>query len=138
MRFIFNLSNDELYKNLNYTEHNNLDSGIDDVIYELGRDGSWLSLDKYYNHIRNLALEDKIAIFCEDVKSVNIFKRIGNILKENDMYIDTLYLTNIKNFMSSNDILLYRKTISYLCDNETLLIEVDEKLKITINNIQFV
>ena len=54
------------------------------------------------------------------------------------MYIDTLYLTNIKNFMSSNDILLYRKTISYLCDNETLLIEVDEKLKITINNIQFV
>lgn len=136
MFFMINISEDENYKNLKYDDDNVGIEAITEIIYELGRKGSWLFNDDTYNYIRKLVVKDHIAIFCEDIRSVDIFKRIGNILNNNNIFVDTLYLTNVKGYLDDNDKLLYDKSVKYLSNYQTLIIESNELLNITVNNIK--
>lgn len=135
MFFMINISEDEVYKNLKYDENPGTEA-ISEIIYELGRKGSWLYSDDSYNYIRKLVTKDHIAIFCEDIKSTDTFKRIGNILNNNNIFVDTLYLTNVKGYMYDHDKLLYDQSVKYLSNDRTLVIENKKVLNITINNIE--
>ena len=130
MFFMINISEDEDYKNLKYDDNVGTEA-ITEIIYELGRKGSWLFNDDTYNYMRKLVIKDHIAIFCEDIRSIDIFKRISNILQNNNIFIDTLYLTNVIGYMDNNDKLLYNQTVEYLSNNKTLIIESKKILKIT-------
>lgn len=121
MFFMINISEDDSYKNLKYDDIGT--EAISEIIYELGRKDSWLSNDDTYNYIRKLVIKDHIAIFCEDIRSIDIFKRVSNILQNNNIFIDTLYLTNVIGYMENDDKLLYNQTIEYLSNNKTLIIE---------------
>lgn len=135
MYFMINISEDDSYKDLKYDDYPGTEA-ISEIIYELGRKGSWLFSDDSYNYIRKLVIKDYISIFCEDITSVDIFKRIGNILKNNNIYVDTLYLTNVKGYLENDDKLLYDQSVKYLSNNKTLIIENKKILNITINNIE--
>lgn len=136
MFFMINISEDDSYKDLKLPDDVGTEA-INEIIYELGRKGSWLYNDDSYNYIRKLALKDHIAIFCEDIISVDTFKRIGNILNNNNVFVDTLYLTNVKGFLEYNDKLLYDQSVKYLSSNKTLIIENKNVLNITINGTEF-
>ena len=84
-----------------------LDSGkadITDVVpNELTRPYSWLSSNHSYNYIRNLAMNDRIAVLATDIANINVFSRIRDIL---DGYqIDTLYISNIPSCLSQKFVL---------------------------------
>ena len=133
MSFMINISEDDSYKNLKYDDDVGTEA-ISEIIYELERKDSWLSNDDSYNYIRKLVIKDHIAIFCEDIRSINIFKRISNILQNNNIFVDTLYLTNVKGYMENNEKILYNQTVEYLSNSKTLIIENEYILNITINN----
>jgi len=133
MFFMININEDDSYKNLKYDDNPGTEA-ISEIIYELGRKGSWLYTEDNYNYVRKLALKDHIAIFCEDITSIDIFRRIGNILNNNNVIVDTLYLTNIKSYLDINNKLSYNQSVKYLCNSKTLIIENKGMLNISIIN----
>ncbi len=128
LRIYPNISSDESYIKLKDKEFSGdaKDIYLDQIKYELIRTGSWLSSDDSYYYIRNLALKDLIAIFCEDIRSTDIFVRIKNILSNNYIIVDTIYLSNIYDFMENDkDILKYNLSLKTLCCLKTLIIEAN-------------
>lgn len=120
-----NISNDLSYAKIKIAQNNHPDlrDEVIQIIYELSRLGSWLSTDKSYEYIRKLAIEDKIAIFCEDIKSVDIFKYIGGLLKTNHIIIDTLYISNIHDYVVDKK--LFNQSIISMTESATLIIKTN-------------
>ncbi len=100
-------------------------SVIEEVELELKRKTSWLYTDDRYNHIRKLALEDKIAFITESICAVDIFNNISRVLRDNMIQIDTVYVSNISEWIdTSEERSLFFKTIQlFLTDKETILID---------------
>jgi len=120
MRFYPNISNDNSYAN---------DMDMDNQVkYELARKGSWLSNENSYNYIRKLALGDLIAVFCEDIRCVNVFQKLRSLFIENQIRIDTIYLSNVYDFLDSEDKLRYNHNIKSIINNDTLIIESEHKI----------
>ncbi len=95
----------------------------DEVWCELKIDQGWLSSDEGFNYIRKIALEGKIAVITEDVRSHEKFKRLANVIRENGFIVDTLYLSNISKYMpEKEDKESYVKTVNYLSGSETKII----------------
>jgi hypothetical protein len=132
LSFMHNISYDESYKNLE-TQYDKTDNDValTELIYELNRKGSWLSSEESYNYIRYLSLNDRISIFCEDILSINVFKRINNILQNNSIRIDTLYVTNVEGWVDEKDKDKYNQSLKYLSTPETLIINFDS---VIVNN----
>jgi len=135
MSFMINISEDDSYNKIKFEDNVTIDA-IDQIIYELERKSSWLSTDFSFNYIRKLSLKDHIAIFCEDIKSIHVFKRINNILLNNNIFVDTLYLTNVKGYLLDKDKLLYDETLKYLSNDKTMIIENTGTLNIRVNYIK--
>jgi hypothetical protein len=121
--FYPNVSEDEFYKKFTYHDIDN------QIKYELTRQGFWLSSDNSYNHIRTLAIKDRVAVFCEDIRSDIVFKKLKSLFIENKITIDTIYLSNVYDFMESDDDrFLYNQNINSIISNETLVIESEQEL----------
>lgn len=120
-----NISNDPSYAKIKIAQNNHLDlrDEVIQIIYELTRSGSWLSTDVSYEYIRKLAIADNIAIFCEDIKSTNIFKYIGELLKTNHIMIDTLYVSNIHDYVTDNK--LFNQSVVFITTLSTLIIKTN-------------
>lgn len=120
-----NISNDPSYAKIKIAQNNHLDlrDEVIQIIYELIRDGSWLSTDASYKYIRKLAMEDKITIFCEDIKSIGVFKYIGELLKTNHIIIDTLYISNVQDYVADNK--LFNQSIISMTGPSTLIIKTN-------------
>jgi hypothetical protein len=77
---------------------------IEDEVYcESKIPGSWLNSDEGFNYIKKLANEGKIAIITEDICSHEKFSRISNVISENGYSIDTLYVSNIAKYMTTDE-----------------------------------
>lgn len=98
---------------------------IEEAGLELQRETSWLYTDDRYNHIRKLALEDKIALITESICAVNVFNNIVQVLRDNMVQIDTVYVSNISEWIyTSEERNLFFKTLQlFLADTETILID---------------
>jgi hypothetical protein len=93
------------------------------IQFEFSRNGSWLSDDIAFNHIRQLALRNKIVVITEDIRNSDVFEKISTILKTHNMQIDTLYISNINNYMESEkDKADFSSTVNALMQKETILI----------------
>lgn len=113
-----NISTDESYKNLN--EFTNESIFISQLNYELNRKGSWLYDDNGYDYIRHLAINDLIAIFCEDIIAFPS-QKIKKLLLDNHIVVDTIYTSNIYDFIRHYN--AYNTFIQLLCAPKTLVIE---------------
>jgi hypothetical protein len=86
--------------------------------------GSWLENEESYSFIRDLVSNNKIIVITRDITDHEAFQRMRNLLNDNGILIDTLYLSNVHHYMYSlsnkHDFL---KTFSFLSDNNTWLID---------------
>src|SRR5262249_11199261 len=107
----------------------------EEVEYELSRKGSWLSTDEGYTYIKKLAAEGKISVITEDIRSEEVFLKISKLLIDNAVVIDTLYVSNIAQYMTAvEDKKKYTDTIRHLFTHETKLIHCDKDLRQTVLN----
>lgn len=95
----------------------------DGIEIELSREESWLGSEENYLYIKKLASNDRLIAITEDIRNSEIFYRIRKFLDRNNITIDTLYLSNICNFMTTGrDRNLFTKSIKNLICNKTILI----------------
>ena len=105
----------------------------DEVNEELNRKGSWLSTDAGYAHIKKLAAQGKICVITEDIRNENVFGKIAKKLKDNGISIDTLYVSNISQYMVSHeDKNAFENTVKHLYTYETKLIHCGRDLRQTV------
>jgi hypothetical protein len=105
-----------------------------EIKYELLRIDSWLGSDENYKYIQELALNDKISIICEDIRNTSRFVKIINILQSSNIQIDTIYLSNIGDYMlCDDDILSYNNSLELFKINSETIIRSDKY-----KNIQFI
>lgn len=105
-----------------YSQHYSIK---EEVPLELKRETSWLYTDARYEYIRKLALSDKIALITEDICKTDTFAGIAQMLKENMIQIDTVYVSNIAEWVDSEDdrAAFYKTTQLFLSDHDTILID---------------
>jgi hypothetical protein len=91
---------------------------------KLNDKNSWLSSDDNYNFIRNMCIDNKIISITNDITDSTSFKEIKKIITNCDISVDTLYLSNISDFMRSNVISVTKfiQTIDVLIDDTTIII----------------
>lgn len=118
------ISDNESNFTQNFNEdYDECDGTQDEVWCELKVDGGWLNSDEGFNYIRKMALEGKIAVITEDIRSYEKFKRLSNVICENGFRVDTLYMSNICKYMSAKiDKESYVKSVNCLSGSETKII----------------
>lgn len=97
----------------------------EEVRNELTREGSWLSNDKGFEHIKTLAKQDKIAVITQNICNSHQFQKIAKIYQDNGISIDTLYLSNIWSPVSMEGEKAkksYLSTVHYLIKPNTKII----------------
>ncbi|MDR3503198.1 MAG: hypothetical protein P4L79_11530 [Legionella sp.] len=97
----------------------------EEIALEQQRETSWLFTDERYHYIRNLALTDKIVVITESICAHEAFLRIRRLLTDNAIQIDSVYVSNIGEWMWTQEQQAnFLETISVLLtDNETILID---------------
>ena len=121
MLFCPNISEDDSYKGLfEATEEIQL-------VFEFKRPLSWLYTDESYLYIKNLIIQDKIAIFCEDITNTPTFNKINQLLIDNHIHVDTIYVSNLFNWLNTTHNNYYN-TIKLLSNHKTYIIESDANL----------
>lgn len=98
---------------------------IEQVNHELIRNGSWLSTDNNYNYIRNLALQDKICVICEDITNTSNMRRILDLLDWNGITLNTVYLSNAMDYIPDENIT--SETISLFKRDNSKIIYTNHK-----------
>lgn len=117
INFACNVSDDALYLSC--------DTISDEIAIELKRPSSWLFSQDQYDHIRKLALNDRIALITQNICNSEIFKKLAKLLNDNNIPVDTLYLTNIAYYMKGSNIKLFLQTIETLSASDTILITTE-------------
>lgn len=117
IQFCFNVSDEPPYSD-NY-------SVINEVKLELQRKTSWLCTDERYMHIRKLALMDRVALITENICEFPTFSNVIQLLMDNSAQIDTVYVSNIPEWLYSDEDRdsLYKTIQLLLADQETILID---------------
>lgn len=90
---------------------------------ELSREGSWLQSDENFLFIKKQVSNMRLIAITEDITNYVKFAQIRKFLDKHNIIIDTLYLSNICNFMrtiSEKD--EFVKSIKLLLNNDTILI----------------
>ncbi|WP_367606147.1 hypothetical protein [Legionella sp. W05-934-2] len=120
LKFCLNVSNQ-----YPYNEECDHYSVFDEMKLELKRETSWLYDESRFNHLRRLALEDKIVLITESICEPNTFLALCKVLKDNMEQIDTLYLSNIAQWMhQQSDRDAFLKTVKILLsDQNTIIID---------------
>lgn len=94
---------------------------------ELDRNGSWLQSEESYAFIKNLASDERIIAITENITNHKKFSEIRKFLDFNHIAIDTVYLSNICNFMKTKgEKEAFVKSVTHILDNETIFISCPE------------
>lgn len=90
---------------------------------ELSRKGSWLASEENYLFIKELVSNDHLVAINETITNSQTFSKIRTCLDSNHVVVDTVYLSNICNFMSTNhDKQAFVKSIKQMLNKDTLFI----------------
>lgn len=90
---------------------------------ELLREGSWLQTEESFLYMKALALKGHLIAITEDITNFESFSRIRKFLDRNNLVIDTLYLSNICNFMkTASQKNAFVKSVEQLLANDTIFI----------------
>ncbi|KTD57674.1 hypothetical protein [Legionella shakespearei] len=126
--WLYSIESTSISFSLNVSEEPPYDdhySVFEEVELEFQRPTSWLFTDERYAHIRRLALTDKIALITESICAVETFASIAKLLRENSVQIDTVYVSNISEWIDTpKERDLFRETVqAFLSESETILID---------------
>ncbi|WP_059360397.1 LIC_10091 family protein [Parachlamydia acanthamoebae] len=94
----------------------------DRIEKELSREGSWLENEKSYLFIQKLVSRGAIIPITEDLSHYETFAKIRNTLDRHDIVIDTLYLSNVSNFIAEDQKASFTKSVKQLLNKEALFI----------------
>lgn len=90
---------------------------------ELTRKNSWLATDERFSYIKSLADKEAIAIITEDIREFKTFEILARILREFELKVDSLYLSNICKYMGTEaDITNFKKSVFSLTQPKTIVI----------------
>lgn len=101
------------------------DNPLDQIHRQLQLKDSWLSTDESFEFIKKLAIDDKIAVITENILATNTFKRIREYLDDQQINIDSLYISNIQNYIKDDKTQRLLQTVQSLTSTNTLLINAD-------------
>ncbi len=82
----------------------------------------WLSSDDSFAYIRNMFREGRVKYFRSSLYNVEMFKRIGQWIKQNGIVTDTIYISNIYEW-EAEDKDNFGKSLSYVTNRQAFLIE---------------
>ena len=100
------------------------DSPADEIKAHLLEQSGWLINDERFHHIKRLAETDKITLITEDICTTATFITLRKILRDNAVQVDSLYLSNISNYMqtqTNRD--AFVSTVEALSEPSTLIID---------------
>lgn len=93
-------------------------------------EGSWLSNDEDYEYIRTLAVQGKIVAFTENIKATGTFERIAKLMRDNAVFIDTVYVSNVCDYMYKDaDKQDFANSMNALISNETIVVNCPARPK---------
>jgi len=75
-----------------------------EIKYYLTKKHSWCFLESRYEHIEQMFLENKMVFTKIDITDTDKFKIIGDILTDNDLKTDTIYLSNVYDWLLGRNI----------------------------------
>lgn len=90
---------------------------------------SWLGTDEGFEHVQKMFLDGNVAIFRMDWTDVVQVKKLSEALAERGLSVDTLYVSNVKEFYdnprrgNSDFIADYETMFDLLASSQTLIIE---------------
>ena len=123
--------------NLNRMDCNREDPSS--VIYdELNRDGSWLSSDQSYRYIRQLALDDRIAVLTTNVAHVHTFASIIGTIYKYNYELDTVYVSNVPGRLQPADLKLFILTLRILHPRILIWATPDLVQRVDVNQLAIV
>ena len=99
-------------------------AGAEEVDFHAKKVMGWLATEENYQHIRQLVLRNKIVAFTGDIRVTAVFKKIRRLLSDNHITVDTLYFSNIHNYVKDTQD-AYMQTFQCLSDPEALLIDAE-------------
>jgi hypothetical protein len=101
-----------------------LGTPIDRIERELNREGSWLQSEENYLYVKSqLASQGRLIAITEDITNFEKFTLIRRFLDSNNIAIDTVYLSNICNFMRTpTERNSFVRSIRQLLHDNTILI----------------
>lgn len=70
---------------------------------ELENKISWLYSEESYQYVRKMALEDRISVISEDIRTTESFKKVAQFLALNSITVGSLYLSNVYDYMKSKE-----------------------------------
>jgi hypothetical protein len=91
------------------------------LMYEIGREGSWLNTDEGFDHIRRIVLSGHICPITQNITNCQVFVEIARLLKERSIQVDTLYLSNICNYMKKTQKEFCTTVRCFLKDNTIII-----------------
>lgn len=96
----------------------------DRIEREWSREGSWLQSEENYQHIkREIVSKNRLIAITEDIRNCENLSQIREFLNRKNIAIDTLYMSNICNFMQdSTDKDAFVQSIRKLLDRSSLFI----------------
>lgn len=104
---------------------------------KVSREGGWLSSDDSYAYIRGLAKAGKIVAITEDITKSETFERVAEVYRQHEIEIDTLYLSNICEFIALKPLeVAFSKTVRYLASPDTIVINCPKNRANFDNSIQ--
>jgi|GEM_PF-3206999 len=120
------------YLNPDYTTPFSIESGrvkrdIEWFNCKLGEEESFFSSDLKFSKIRNLFLEDKVAILEGDFSDSSLVKEVAQRFSGLKLTLDTLYLSNILDLMTQDRMGDFAKNLELLISGECLVVDTLEK-----------
>lgn len=95
----------------------------DRIEKELSREGSWLQTEESYLFIKRMVSRERVIAITEDITNFENFSSIRKFLDRSDIVIDTLYLSNVGNFMRTDqDKTSFESSVKSLLNNNTIFI----------------
>lgn len=108
----------------------------DRIEAELTREGSWLQSEETYLFIKKLVSKNRLIAITEDVTNFEVFAHIRKFLDSNDIVIDTLYLSNICNFMRTDSHKkAFAKSVKHMLTPKTIWINCPKLRQLETNHI---
>lgn len=89
---------------------------------ELDREGSWLKSDESFAFIKEKSAAGRIACLTNTITNPDIFRKMKRILDDNYIAVDTIYLSNIRAFISDDNKSLFVESLSSIIEKDTLVI----------------
>lgn len=93
-----------------------------ELILELNKPNSWLASDEKFEFIKKMFAEKRIVFLGVDFKETPIFSKINQVIRDNGLSLDTLYLSNVIDWLEQSDRRSFFDSINAVVNEDTQVI----------------